>query len=283
MTTFLKKPLMAGEIEFHLHNVNPAIGSEILEETYIEALRMQKIFNFYDSLSELSVLNKKRTIIASKELLEVLRIALDFCKKTNGAYDISLGKAILERKSGKTVSKQSCSYKNIKIIENTIIFDNKDVLIDLGSIAKGYILDKLSEYLQNIGVKEGLINCRGDIRVFGNKKELILIQHPRDKDKIITSFKIKESGIATSGDYNQYFGSFNKSHILGKKDLISVTVIAPTLTEAEVFSTSLIVLEKSKREKLIRDYPKYRVFTVDEKLEEKSYNGFSELISKNDK
>jgi FAD:protein FMN transferase len=276
--TTISKPLMGKEVTFVLYNIEESLGEGIIEEIYIEALRLQKIFNFYDSSSELSNLNKKRKIIASIELLEVLKKALLFCKKTNGAYDISLGNQIKQRKSSQEIKKVSCSYKDIEIKNNTITLKHEDALIDLGSIAKGYITDKLAESMINQGVQSGLIDSRGDLVIFGETTEIVGIQHPRDNKKTIRSFEFNNSAVATSGDYKQYYGSYSKSHIIGQQDLVSVTVIAKNLTDADVFATAIFVLNKKDREKLIKENSNFKVFTINKDLKENSYNGFSKLI-----
>ena len=84
--------------------------------------------------------------------------------------------------------------------------------------------------------------------------------------------------IATSGDYNQYYGNFKNSHILNQKEIISLTVVAPTLKEADIYATVLFVLNKTQREKLIKENKNIKVFTVDESLNIEKYNGFEELI-----
>ena len=276
--TIISKPLMGKEITFVLYDIEESLGQSIIEEAYDEALRLQKIFNFYDSSSELSILNKKREITASKELIGVLEKALSFCKKTNGTYDISLGKQINQRKSSQEIKKISCSYKDIEIENNKINLKHEDVLIDLGSIAKGYIADKLAEFIINQGVQSGLIDSRGDLIIFGEKTEVVGIQHPRDNKKIIRSFEFNNSAVATSGDYKQYYGSYDKSHIIGQQELVSVTVIAKNLTDADVFATAIFVMNKQDREKLIKENSEYKLFTIDKDLKEKTYNGFSKLM-----
>ena len=242
--------------------------------------QLQKIFSFYEEKSELSRLNKKRKLKVSKELLEVLLYSLKFCKLTKGRYDITLGKNILHRKNKEKETSISCSYKDIEINKEKVTIKNSEALIDLGSVAKGYITDKLVEFLKDKGVKEGMVDSRGDIILFGKNKRKISIQHPRKKEESLCTIHVKDCGIATSGDYNQFAGSFKKSHILNQQNLASVTVVAPTLAEADIYATALFVLEKKEREKIIKKNKKIKVFTVDEYLKTKYYNNFEELLCK---
>jgi FAD:protein FMN transferase len=277
LNSSIKLPLLGKNIEVVFYDVEESIAKIIFEEIYEEGIRLQKIFNFFDQDSELSQLNKKRIIIASKELLEVIKKALVYCEKTNGEYDISIGKQIIERKKGQEITPINCSFMDIEIKENIIKLNHPDVIIDLGSIAKGYITDKLVEFVKDKGIKSGFIDSRGDIRVFGKNLQKIEIQHPRDKEKILFAINLKDSAIATSGDYNQFYQSYDKPHILRKKDLISVSVIAPTLIEADALASVIFLLEKEKREAFLKVNSQIKVFTIDKDLNEKEYNGFSNL------
>ena len=273
MEEFLfKRKLMGGEIEFRLYDTPELIGEEIALIAYVQGKRLEKIFSFYDKESELAKLNKKRKSKVSQELLEVIKKALEFCEKTEGKYDISKGKNFLERKNGKQITKLNCSYRNININGNEVELTNKDVLIDLGSIAKGYVVDKLCEFIKTSGVESALVNARGDLRIFGNVEETVELQHPRNKEERITKFKLKNAAVATSGDYNQYFENYDNSHIVGKKEIISASVIAQKLVEADAFATCVMVLDKEKREKLIKAFKQYKLLLIDNQLNIKKYN-----------
>jgi len=151
-STTITKELFGGKIDFVIYESQQDDIRRILGEVYAEGLRLQKIFNIYDSKSELSELNKLRKKEVSEELLIVIKKAIKFSKLTSGSYDVSLGKFILLRKKGKNMI-PTCSYKAIHVNENEVVLSHPDVLIDLGSIAKGYITDRLADLLQKKGLK----------------------------------------------------------------------------------------------------------------------------------
>ena len=250
---------------------------EIVQKGYIEALRLQKIFNFFDEESELSLLNSKRKLKVSKDLLSVIKKALEFSYLTNGEYDISLGKKILQRKKGEQLKKINSSYKDIEIKSNEILLKNKDALLDLGSIAKGYITDKLGEFLKKEGLDEFIIDSRGDILVSGKNEYLIGVQHPRES-KTLFKLKLKNEAVATSGDYNQFDKIFDKSHIINQKEIISITVIAPKLEEADAYATALFVASEKERNELIKKNKNVKVLIMDKKLNQNMFNNFKEKI-----
>ena len=269
-----RKPLFGREVEIAIFDMDDLLSEEVANRAYEEGLRLSKIFNLYDEKSELSLLNKNRKMRVSKELIEVLDIARGFYELTDGRYDVSLGKLIQQRKKGlkETVK---CSFKDISVDDNFITLNNDDVIIDLGSIAKGYIVDKMIEMLQNDGVMAGLIDGRGYIRIFGDIIQNIGIQHPRNKDETISKITVGECAIATSGDYNQYYGNFEKSHIINSKDFASITVVGPTLVIADAFATAFFV---SDNPKLLERHKDLRVMTIDKNMNIKYYNEFEELL-----
>ncbi len=277
----LKKPLLGAEIELCVYDIDKSLAVPLLEEAFEEGVRLQKVFNFYDLESELSLLNHKRTLETSPELLQVLKQAIAMGKETQGRYDVSLGKQFLEQKRGKKVSPVNCSYKNILIKGNTVTLTHPDVLIDLGSIAKGFIGDQIVVFFQKQGVENGFVDVRGDLRFFGTKSERIAIEHPRDKTQYFAFLELSNVGVATSGDYRQFTGDYDHCHILGKQELISVTVVAPTLTEADVFATAVFTLDEQERKKLLAKNPQIQVFTIDRYLKAKTYNAL--IIKMEDK
>ncbi|MFQ5474224.1 MAG: FAD:protein FMN transferase, partial [Candidatus Nanoarchaeia archaeon] len=185
-----KKALLGKEIEIALKGIDGFMAEELIDDVYDYGLSLQRIFNFFDSKSELNRLNAKRELDASKDLISVIKKALKLCELTRGQYDITLGKQIIQRKKGLPIRPVNCSYKDIKITGNRIILTHEDAIIDLGSIAKGYIVDKMVEHLISRGVLSGLIDARGDIRVFGKESESVDIQHARDKEKIIRTIEL---------------------------------------------------------------------------------------------
>jgi len=275
----ISKKLFGGKIDFVIYNAPEKIVKKIVEEVYTEGLHLQKIFNMYDSKSELSLLNKSRREIISNQLLKVLQKALLFSKMTKGSYDVTLGKCILLRKQGKIVEPK-CSYKDVSIKGNEVVLTHSEVMIDLGSIAKGYIADRLAELLQKNKVEEFLIDARGDICVRGKHAHLLGIQHPRNKKSIICSIKLKNQAVATSGDYKQYVKDFKISHIINQKNAISITVVAKTVEEADIYATALLSCSTKKRNKLIKSNKNIKVLIMENEGNLKMLNNFEELIQK---
>jgi thiamine biosynthesis lipoprotein len=270
----IRKPLFGKDVEIVIYGIDDELAKEVADKAYEEGLRLSRIFNLYDEKSELSSLNRNRIMRVSDELISLLNMASGLYDLTCGKYDVSLGKAILQRKAGLAETAR-CSFKDVIIEGNIVTLSNDDVMIDLGSIAKGFIVDKMVEILESEGVLSGLVDGRGDMRIFGERAEIIGIQHPRDKERLMAKINVKDCSIATSGDYNQYFGSFERSHIINSSDLASITVVGQNLAISDAFATAFFV---SKNTALLEKYKDLKVMTIDKDMGIRYYNEFEKLL-----
>ena len=144
-------------------------------------------------------------------------------------------------------------YEKIICNDGNLIKDDPEIFIDLGGIAKGFIVDKATQYLKEKGVNYAAINAGGDLFVMRNSKTdvwKIGIQHPRNQSALFGSIEVKDRAVVTSGDYEQYFIKEGKRihHIIDPKtglpsyNSVSVTVIAQNATIADALCTALFVM-----------------------------------------
>ncbi len=272
----LRKPLFGKGVEIAVWGIDAALAEGVMEDAYARGRELERIFNFYDRDSVLSKLNRKRRMDVPDELMAVLKKALELCEKTGGRYDISLGKQFLARKGGKEIAKPKCSYKDILISGGTVELADDDVRVDLGSIAKGYIADEMARVLEEEGVLSALIDARGDIRTFGEER-ILGVQHPREEGTI-RMIRVGDCGVATSGDYNQFDSTYKKPHILNSQDYVSVTVIADTLMEADVYATAIFVTPPSMVPALVGGSG-IKAMCVKEDMSIDNFNGFEGCLA----
>jgi thiamine biosynthesis lipoprotein len=157
--------------------------------------------------------------------------------------------------------------------ENVVEFKTSGMSIDLGGIAKGYALDSAVRKLKLSGINNCLINAGGQVYALGDnygKAWKVAIKNPRGKG-IADYLEIKNSSVATSGDYEQYFIRDAKrySHIMNPKTgypadsgIISVTVISPSALVSDALSTSIFVMGKDKGKALAASFADTQVRIV---------------------
>jgi thiamine biosynthesis lipoprotein len=138
--------------------------------------------------------------------------------------------------------------------------------IDFSSIAKGYGVDRIAEWLEAQGINRYLVEVGGEIRVAGtNPRNLpwrIAVEEPNSITReVVATVRLEDAAIATSGDYRNFFEVDGQrySHTIDPRtgrpvrhDLVSVTVIHPSATMADAWATALTVLGAEKAMELAR-------------------------------
>lgn len=241
-----------------------------------EIERLEKIFSKYIPESEISQLNTQGKLKVSPETLDVIEQSLEFYNITGKLFDISVGPLVdlwgFTDKKYRIPTEEEIKNTLMLVVEDRIIIDKKNSIvelglmgmkIDLGGVAPGYAIDSSVKKLRVAGIKNFLINAGGEIYCAGTKNNRhwkVAIRHPRNPENIIMQLELEDQAVATSGDYEQYFNIEGKrySHIIdprtgspAKTDVVSVTVIAPDCTTADILSTSLVLLGKEKAIKLV--------------------------------
>src|SRR5699024_10902128 len=100
-------------------------------------------------------------------------------------------------------------YERVSVSGNTIVFADDETRIDLGAIAKGYIADKMKEYLLEQGVESAIINLGGNVLCVGGYGEepfRIGIQRPyADRSETVGVLEIRDLSAVSSGVYERHF------------------------------------------------------------------------------
>ena len=144
----------------------------------------------------------------------------------------------------------------ILIEGDTVTLTDEHASVDPGGIAKGYVADKLKEYLESENVTHVLINLGGNVLAVGGKPDhssfTIGIQKPFGPDGT-AAFSVGsfDDAVVSSGQYQRYFEENGKvyGHILDPStgfpvdnDLLQVTVKASSSTMCDALSTACFVM-----------------------------------------
>ena len=210
------------------------------------------------------------------ETIELLEKGLYYSKLSSGKFDVTIGKltslwdfqaaqpAVPDSNAIKAAV-SAIDYKKIEINGNEVMLTDADAALDLGGIAKGFIADKMKEYLVSEGITSGLINLGGNVLTIGRKTDggsyTIGIQRPFDETgAAIASVQIEDQTVVTSGIYERYFeikgGRYH--HILDvdtgypfDNGLISVSIICHNSVDGDGLSTDCFAMGLEKGMELI--------------------------------
>jgi len=249
---------------------------ELIDGAFDLCKNYEQLFSRTIEGSDIDRLNKSNgeTISVSDETKYLIEEAVHYSEISDGAFDITIAPASilwdftsdnpsLPDKNDLSEALKHINYKNISIEENGISLKN-GAEIDLGGIAKGYIADKISEYLKECGVKSAIINLGGNIYALGSKNSgdfNIGIQKPFGTSSELSGIlHVSDTSVVTSGTYERYFEYNGKiyHHILDPKtgmpvynDIESVTIVCRSSLSADALSTAAFVLGSEKGLSLI--------------------------------
>lgn len=143
------------------------------------------------------------------------------------------------------------------------IIKSSDLKVEFSANSKGYIVDKVSEYMRKKGMKNFIVNAGGDLYCSGRKKNgsfKIFIENPdKSKSRILSIIKLENKAVATSGNYERFFMDKDGNritHIFSgvsfepKNNYQSVSVIADTTEKADGLATLFYLSEIDEIKKL---------------------------------
>ena len=124
--------------------------------------------------------------------------------------------------------------------------------LDLGGIAKGYAVDRAYDAINAAGIRAGVIDIGGNLRMLpepppGKKFYLVSIRDPHHRESVLPDqLKVAPGkAVSTSGDYERFvvFNNRRYGHIISPKTgspttASAVSVIAGTAVDADIYSTS---------------------------------------------
>lgn len=246
-------------------------AEEALGRAFEEIDRLSLIFSRYDSSTPVSVLNRDGRVSGiNPELVEVMNRAVRFGSLTDNAFNITVKPVVdlfrqkQNLKGTMQLSEDEFSQalslvdaKGVSLGRDSIRLQREGMGITLDGIAKGYIVDKASAVLSAYGVNRHMINAGGDIRTSGGKADgkpwVVAIQDPAKKRNYPATIAMRDGAIATSGGYEVFYDRQRMySHLVTPQtgnsphSVLSVSVTAPTVMEADTLATAVYIMQARK-------------------------------------
>ncbi len=244
-----------------------------------EIARMNMIFSTFEPDSEVSKLNSASPNVeyyVADEFFRVLVLAGEVYRNTNGHYDPTVDPLVRlwgfgrdDRYNYPSKFEVDSLIKYVGydklIITNNIVVKKKDVTIDLASVAKGYVVDKVVEVIKRLDKKDFMVEIGGELYVHGDEFYRegwdVVVAYPEIEKEGIMTLRLNNKGVATSGSYRNFrFAEDGKKyhHIIDAKtgypvisDLVSVTVVAENVARADALATGLFVMGADEGLKIV--------------------------------
>lgn len=243
------------------------------------------------------------------ELAQLVDLTLQLSQQSNGVYDVTVGPLIklwgfnshdgttaVPEQAAIDAARAKVGYQKLQVrLEPPALRKSQvDVLVNLSSVADGFAADQAGRYLESLGVKDYMVEMAGEVRTRGLSPRgdawRIAIEKPVEEGRVIQQgVNLQEAGLATSGDYRNFFvaGGKRYSHTVNPAtgapvthNLASVSVVAADATLADAYATLLMALGE-RQGKIFADthgINAYFIWRTDQGFETADTVGFRKVL-----
>ncbi len=289
-----------------------AINEETLDECFALASKYENLFSNTIPESDISRINAAggAPVTVDNETIALLEEGIAYGNLSDGKFDITIGKlsdlwdistkALLEETDATMIPSDAdimtalatIDYRNIKIEGNEVSLLDPDSKLDLGGIAKGYIADRMKDFLNGKGITSGFINLGGNFLALGAKENgeayTVGIQKPFAEDgSAIASIEVTDETVVSSGTYERYFtvDDMLYHHILDtstgypyQNNLLGVTIITKNSVDGDALSTTCFSLGLEDGMTLIESLPDTEAIFITDDYELHTSSGIGTTI-----
>jgi thiamine biosynthesis lipoprotein len=235
--------------------------------------RVNRLMSTYDPGSEVSRFNRHEStepFAVSAEVLTVLAQAREVSERSSGAFDVTVAPIVDAWGFGATDQSGPLPDEGrlaalLRLVDyhglaldpqnGTVSKSDPAIRINLSGIAQGYAADAVAAALGELGLASYLVDVGGEIRAAGTRRSgrpwRVGVERPDDAGGLWGTADIRDQGVATSGDYRNWFeeAGVRYAHIVDPRTGqpirmrgASVTVIHESASLADAWATALCVL-----------------------------------------
>ncbi|HEY5635877.1 MAG TPA: FAD:protein FMN transferase [Burkholderiales bacterium] len=217
------RPLMGTVVEVAADGASRDALSVAFDAAYREMQRLSDMMNHYDPASVVSAINGaagRGAVATPPELFAVLGMAQTLSAQTGGAFDVTVGalrgwrfrsdEARIPPPPELAAQRARVGWKGLHIdpAGRRAALAEAGMRIDLGGIAKLYILHAGMRVLAARGIERALVNGGGDVEVRGGTPERpwrVGVRDPRAPERLLGVLELRDGFVASSGDYERAF------------------------------------------------------------------------------
>ncbi len=279
---------LGADAQLKIYHEDKHEARHLLQAILKEVQRQERLFSLYRDDSVISHLNNEGEVSGfSHDFYWLMSLADEHVRLTHGVFDPTV--QILwetyrdylienpqaspeELKARMTEVRHLLGWDGIQLTPNRIRLAKPGQRITLNGIAQGFITDRVTDLMQQRGVDHALINM-GEIRGLlpsGKAPWSLGIADPLDASQILKTLELGNQAMATSSSRGTYL-SYEKSinHIFdpatsqSDERYLSVTVIAPTATQADALATAFSIMPIESIKNTLKQISKVSVWILD--------------------
>jgi len=243
---------LGGPCALQLHAGDEAQWQRACQAAQTEVLRIESKYSRYRADSVVGRINASAGDAAGIEVDDETAALLDYAaaahEQSEGLFDATSGvlRRVWDFKSQRLPAQQAIDevlrligWQRLQWQRPRLVLPVAGMQLDFGGFGKEYAADRAAAVLQAGGIRHGLVDLGGDIRIVGPHPDgspwRIGISHPRAPQTAIALIDLHAGAIASSGDYERYFeiDGVRYSHVLDPRSGWPVQGLAAVSVMAE--------------------------------------------------
>ena len=211
---------------------------------------------------------KTGTFAVPSELIELLRAYMKINQATEGKINPCIGETLESMGYDATYSFTEAATivvppsfpETVQLIGDTHLHLTRGTLLDLGALGKGFIVDRVYDFLRSAGLSRFMVDGSGDIRYYaGASGEAITcaLQHPTLLDRALGTVALREGSLCASTTALRSWGKhthYVDPHTLTHPSLLATWVLAKDATTADALSSALFFASPEQLSEYTFDY-----------------------------
>lgn len=265
-------PVMGTIAEIQVAHRNQRFAEDAIDAAVAELQRVERMMTRFRNDSDIGRANATASrdgVHVSSETAFVIAAALNAASVSNGRFDPAVGEVselwdVLNRHEpppDNRVKRLAARgfWRKVDLSarqgDARVRFNEADMHLDLGAIAKGYGIDRATDVLRSKGIEDAIVTVGGDLYALGKSPEgepwTVGIRSPHDHNALAATLRVSDRAVATSGDYERFFRwrGMRFHHLIdpetaspSKTQFHSATVLARRAINADAASTSVFGL-----------------------------------------
>lgn len=265
------RALMGTQVDITARGADALLLRQAADDAYARMAALVGQMSHYQVTSRVSAVGLAaglQPVEVPRELMQVLQMAQAVSRRSDGAFDATVGslglwsfdppRQLLQRQAG-------ADWRSLQLDERrgTAYLARRGMRLDLGGIAKLYILQAGLDTLKSHGVRSALVNGGGDVLAMtapGDAPWRVGIRNPHAPAKLLAQLEVQRGFVASSGDYERFFvqGGERWHHVLDPRTgrpargVHGVTLVGDSLEAVNGLGAAAMVLGPREGRELLR-------------------------------
>ncbi len=233
----------------------------------------------------------EEAVVVDEHFIRVFRKAREVYETSGGYFDITIAPVVnawgfgpdhAPRASTNSIDSllQFVGMDKVRLAEGRVVKEHPAIQFDVNAIAQGYAVDVLAGYLDDLGIKNYLIELGGEVKTRGVNPSGQLwrvgIERPTESLNLIRGelqavVELKNRSLATSGNYRNFYeeDGVKYSHTIDPKTgrpvrdrLLSATILTEECMDADAYATACMAMGLEKSKLFVQEHPDLEAYLI---------------------